>query len=249
MPGFPKYYGIFVYVVPPTEGSVFEYSSVPRAPIFELGNAVPFSAMVGHTWRYTFYGRVSTGTFDVVPNLWPATGQMSWLAGQPKKIGDYVLSSFPNTYRATSNGVTGPNPPSGKSNNEFDGGVTWEYVGNWKGRAYDIYESGPNAGAGAVYASTYTGAPHTGAACTLTTTFSKYSVLITVPSPGYTNITDYVGSGDDSRTFLSNIDSTEWGGNDGGGGIGLDFVRLPPAGLQVDLSHFSVTREDPSTAQ
>lgn len=91
VPGFPKYYGVFIYLTGPTSGSADEYT-IDRAPIIEHSDngKLSFNTLAGQTFSYSFYGRVNFGTFKVVPNLWVATGQMGWLPGQQKNIGDYI---------------------------------------------------------------------------------------------------------------------------------------------------------------
>jgi len=123
-----------------------------------------------------------------------------------------------------------------------DGGVSWKCLGFAKGRVYDIYEGGPSAATGTVYASTHEGTPHTGAAVTLTTSWQLFSVTVTVPAMGYNNTTDYTGSTDDDRTLLDPVDLRELGGSRPYGGLGFDIVGLPTTNLELHLAQVKVQR-------
>lgn len=227
--GYPRYYLKSVYSVAPTSGE-YQYATAVRATYLEQNGADPVERAFSKTVVFSFWGRVSTGTMDFVPIVTLSMGIIGWLAGQTKVAGDYVTSPAAGSlyaYECTVGGTTGATAPTHTTINATasDGGVTWKCLGLAKGRSYDNYESGPNAHLGTVYASTHEGTPHTGAACTLTTSWQYFERVITLPAPGYVNSSDYTGyATDPTRTLLSRSELLQYGGSRPSVQYGLDII-------------------------
>jgi hypothetical protein len=205
-----------------------EYTGVERATYLEQNGNEPPEAAVGEVWTMSFDARVASGTMSVVPVLWISLGVLGWLTGQTKTSGTDYVTYGDYIYLAASSGTTGSTAPTHTSGTVSDGGVDWLFVGKSKGRAYDIYEGGPNAATGTPYAAV--GTPNTGAAVTVTTTWQRFEVTIALPDLGYNNTTDYATTGDTPRALVPIVERLDLGGSRPYLGVGFDIVGLPNGG-------------------
>lgn len=224
--GYPRYYGKLIWNTAPTSGSPTEYTTADRMTVWEQN----YNDAVERAWNkvgvYSFWARVPSGTLDVVPIVTMSMGTLSWLTGQTKVAGDYVVNTASDgnlrVYYTAAGGTTGATQPTHTTGTVSDGGVSWQHIGLAKGRVYDNYESGPNSYLGTVYPTTTAGTPGTGAACSLTTTWQYFTRIIALPGPGYT--ATYTGA-DTSRTLISPTERLEWGGALPSVQFGIDTIN------------------------
>jgi hypothetical protein len=219
-----RYFGSWKWTSAVTVGGPV-YPGTNRLTYIEqtIGEWAEYAA--GEVWTFSFDGWCDgAGPLKVVPIIYWGMANLPWAAGKVKKIGDYLQQDVPNNspqiYKAVSAGTTGSVPPTHMSGTASDGGVSWLYVGPFKGRSHEIYESGPGAHAGIVYPAT--GMPNDGAMVELTPNPKRFSVDIALPRLGTGNLIP-------PQDYIAGV---------GGGAMasrGFDLVDLPQAGTGLNL--------------
>ena len=208
-----------------------EHPSATRATYIENIANLPVETIPGESFTVEFdVKKVGTLT-DIVPIGWLSFDITAWAQGQTITSGQKRTSDA-NTrvYVATSSGTTGSTAPTGTGTGINDGGVTWNYVGEIKGRTYELYEqSNP---AGSVKAAYNT--PATGAGYTLTTSWVTVKRTIVMPALNATDSTTYAATGDATRT-LEGVQT-----NGDYFGFGFDLMGLPQAGDELHIRRVRV---------
>lgn len=157
-----------------------------------------------------FAGKTVTIQFDakassahtIAPIAYLSMGNAAWAANTAYYVGDVVLADAGNgefsgnrVYVCTTAGTSaGSGGPTGTTSSIADNTVVWDYVGEEKGREYELYEPG----ASATVAQIAWGDPVSAARCALTTSWQTFRKQIYIPDLNDTTGTEYSGQPNDS---------------------------------------------------
>jgi len=210
-------------------------------------------------WRFTFLeylhrlapeyvaGKTITIEFDakassahtLVPIAWMSMGNSAWAASTAYTAGAIVLNGSSGefggsrVYRCTVGGTSaGAGGPTTTSASITDNTVTWEYVGESKGREYELYEAGSSATAQQIA----WGDPVASARCAVTTSWQTFRQKIYIPELDEGTGTEYSGQANDSgsRTL------TPAAGLGSYFGVGFDLWHNASTGPTFELRNVRV---------
>lgn len=192
-----------------------------RGTILEYNTRIPPSAFAGRNVTFRFKGKVASGTLNVIPVFYVSMGAPQWQAATAYTVGDHVLNgsgeftSTKRVYRCTVAGTSaGSGGPTSTAASITDNTVTWTYVGEQKGRDYEIFEPG-----GVNTVKVAWGDGNSTSRCAFTTTEQSFTKTIYIPALNEGTGTTYSGQANDngSRVFIPEQSSGAYTG------IGFDI--------------------------
>lgn len=176
-------------------------SSYWRFSFLEYNQRAEPGYYAGKTITVEFDAKASD-SYTIVPVAFLSMGNSAWAASTAYYVGDIVLADAGNgefggnrVYVCTTAGTSaGSGGPSGTSSSISDNTVVWDYVGEEKGREYEIYEAGASAGTAQIA----WGDPVAAARCAVTTSWQTFRKQIYIPDLNDTTGTEYSGQSNDN---------------------------------------------------
>lgn len=218
-----------------------------RGTIIEYNARIPPSAFAGRNVTVRFKGKAS-GNLTIIPIIYISMGVVQWAASTAYTVGDYVLngtgefSTTQRVYRCTVAGTSaGSGGPTTTAASITDNTVTWTYVGEQKGRDYELFEAG-----GINTVKVAWGDGNSTSRCSFTTAEQSFTKTIYVPALNEGTGTTYSTQANDtgSRVFVPEQSSGAYTG------IGFDFEwDGTPQGPTIYLSEVEIMIGAGVTAQ
>jgi hypothetical protein len=209
-----------------------------------------FLEYITHIAPEYFAGQTITIQFDakigstvnaakLVPIAWISMGMQTWAANTAYYVGDERLNGSSGElgggriYRCTTAGTSaGSGGPSGTGSGISDNTAVWTYVGEQKGREYELYEQGADATTQQIA----WGDPHTNARITLGTTYSTYTHRIYIPALNEGTGSRYSGQANDNGSRVFSMPQ----GLGAYFGIGFDLWHNAATGPTISLRNVRV---------
>ena len=188
--------------------------------------------IAGKTMTMSF-DAIASGSMTIVPIAWISMGRPSWAASTAYYVGDVVKNSsgefgYPRLYECVTAGTSaGSGGPTGTTTGITDGTAEWDYLGELKGREFELFE----AGATATTQQIAWGDPHANAGCALTTSWQSFGKQIYIPDLTEGTGTRYSGQANDNgaRFFAPP------GGGGSYFGVGFDLYATGSIGPTIRL--------------
>ena len=202
-----------------------------RFTFLEYIGLLPPRYMAGENVTIEFEIKASSA-LDIVPIGWLSMGNSSWAASTVYVASDIRINGT-RLYTCTTGGTSASSGgPTGTGTGITDGTVIWNYLGELKGREYELFEASGTPGVVAVA----NGAPDADAICLTSTSWQRFKKTVYIPALNAVNSTTYSGHASDTSRTLTTPQ------NGGYFGIGFDLHFTGTPGPTIEIRRVNVYR-------
>lgn len=196
-----KKWARFQWTVAVTDGEI-HHAPTKRFSFLERNAQLQPEFVAGQEVTIEFTARIASGTATITPIGYLSMGNPAWAASTAYSAGDYRSNDsaggefgYARIYLCTTAGTSASSGgPTGTGSAITDGTVTWQYVGESKGREFELYEASGTENTVRVAR----GASGPSAAVTITETEQRFRKTIFIPYLNYANTVTYAGQTHDN---------------------------------------------------